>query len=147
MPEVTCVGNIVADVVGRPIERLPERGRLLPVEQIALFPGGCGANTALGLAKLGVETALMGKIGSDGFGDFMAAHFAKAGLDTGGLQRDATASTSATIVIGHADGERSFLHDAGANAALTLQDIDFETVRRQQNSCCGGRFFNARAGR
>ena len=140
MPEVTCVGNIVADVVGRPIDRLPERGRLLPVEKIGLFAGGCGANTATGLAKLGIETALIGKIGSDGFGDFMAAHFAKAGLDTGGLIRDATAATSATIVIGHADGERSFLHDAGANAALTLDDIDFERVRHSKILVVAGVF-------
>ena len=140
MAEVTCVGNIVADVVGRPIDALPERGRLLPVERIGLFPGGCGANTATGLAKLGIETALIGKIGNDGFGDFMAAHFEKAGLDLGGLERDAHAATSATIVIGHADGERSFLHDAGANAALTLEDIDFKRVRHSKILVVAGVF-------
>ena len=140
MPEVTCVGNIVADVVGRPIDRLPERGRLLNVEGIGLFLGGCGANTATGLAKLGVETALIGKIGRDGFGDFLAARFAESGLDTGGLIRDSSAATSATIVIGHADGERSFLHDAGANATLTINDIDFERVRRSKILVVAGVF-------
>ena len=129
MPKVTCIGNIVADVVGRPIDALPERGKLTLVERISLLPGGCGANTALGLAKLGLETALVGKIGNDGFGDFMAGHFAKAGLDTSGLKRDSAAATSATIVIGHADGERSFLHDPGANAMLTRGDIDFGAIR------------------
>ena len=140
MPQVTCVGNIVADVVGRPIDGFTERGKLLPVERIGLFPGGCGANTATGLAKLGVETALIGKIGNDGFGDFMAAHFARVGLDVGGLRRDAIAATSATIVLGHSDGERSFLHDTGANAALTLEDIDFERVRHSKILAVAGVF-------
>ena len=140
MPEVTCIGNIVADVVGRPIDGLPERGKLLPVERIGLFPGGCGANTATGLAKLGIQTALIGKIGSDGFGDFMEAHFAKVGLEVDGLRRDSSAATSATIVLGHSDGERSFLHDVGANAALTREDIDFECVRQSKILAVAGVF-------
>ncbi len=140
MPVVTCVGNCVADVVARPVDRLPERGTLAAVERIGLFAGGCGANTATGLAKLGIETALIGKIGADGFGDFLAAELTKAGVDTCGLRRDITAATSATIVIGHADGERSFLHDAGANATLTLDEIDLETVRHSKILAVAGVF-------
>ncbi|HZT40692.1 MAG TPA: carbohydrate kinase family protein [Chthonomonadaceae bacterium] len=131
-PEVTCVGIVVADVVGKPIDELPERGKLALVERMELHSGGCAANTGIGLAKLGVETAIIGKVGTDGFGDFLVCRFESFGIDAGGVARDPEAATSATMVLVHGDGERSFLHYLGANATLRLEDIDFERVRRSK---------------
>ncbi len=124
MFEVTCLGIIVADVVGKPIDVMPQRGRLALVDRMELHAGGCAANTGIGLAKLGVNTAIAGKIGSDGFGDFLVNTFASHGINTDGVVRDSVAATSATMVLVHGDGERSFLHYLGANAALKYEDID-----------------------
>ncbi|HZP80637.1 MAG TPA: sugar kinase, partial [Chthonomonadaceae bacterium] len=132
MPDVTCVGILVADVVGKPIDALPGRGKLALVERMELHSGGCAANTGIGLAKLGVETAIIGKVGEDGFGDFLVQRFEKFGIEAGGVVRDKETATSATMVLGHSDGERSFLHYLGANATLALEDIDFERVRRSK---------------
>ena len=132
MPEVTCVGILVADVVGKPIDSLPGRGRLALVERMELHSGGCAANTGIALAKLGIETAIIGKVGEDGFGDFLVQRFEKNGIDVGGVARDRETATSATMVLVHGDGERSFLHYLGANATLRLEDIDFERVRRSK---------------
>ena len=140
MTEITCIGVMLADVVGRPVEALPERGKLSLVERIELHVGGNAANTGLALAKLGVETALLGKVGRDGFGDFVVQSFAAAGIDTGGVVRDSAAATSATIVVGHGDGERSFLHYPGTNATLTLADLDFERVFRSKIVHVAGAF-------
>ena len=107
MPEVTCVGILVADVVGRPIDALPAHGLLALVERMELHSGGCAANTGIALAKLGVETAILGKVGDDGFGDFLVNRFEKYGVDTGGVVRDPHTATSATMVMVHADGERN----------------------------------------
>ena len=132
MPEVTCVGILVADVVGKPIDSLPGRGRLALVDRMELHSGGCAANTGIALAKLGVDTAIIGKVGDDGFGDFLVQRFEKNGMDAGGLVRDPDTATSATMVLVHGDGERSFLHYLGANATLRLEDIDFERVRNSK---------------
>ena len=40
--------------------------RLGLVEQMSLHVGGCAANTGIDLAKLGVDTAVLGKVGADG---------------------------------------------------------------------------------
>ena len=128
MPDITCIGVMLADVVGKPIDALPERGKLALLERIELHTGGNAANTGLALAKLGVRTALLGKVGADGFGDFVVRSFEAAGIEAGGVVRDAAAATSATIVAGHGDGERSFLHYPGTNATLTLDDLDFGRV-------------------
>ncbi len=129
MAEVTCVGVLTADVVGKPIDSLPGRGLLALVERMELHVGGCAANTGIGLAKLGVSTAIIGKVGRDGFGDFLASEFARFGIEVGGLARDERAATSATMVLVHGDGERSFLHHLGANATLCAADVDFARVR------------------
>ncbi|HLV79953.1 MAG TPA: carbohydrate kinase family protein, partial [Chthonomonadaceae bacterium] len=129
MPDVTCVGIVVADVVGKPIERFPERGKLELVDRIELHPGGCAANTGIGLARLGVETAIIGKVGADGFGDFLIRCFESAGIDAEGVTRDPKAATAATMVLVHGDGERSFLHYLGANATFRREDIAFERLQ------------------
>jgi len=126
--EVTCLGILVADVVGKPIESFPERGRLTLVDRMELHSGGCAANTGIGLARLGIETAISGKVGADGFGDFLVNRFAAYGINTDGVVRDNLAATSSTMVLVHGDGERSFLHYLGANATFTRNDIDLDHV-------------------
>ena len=71
MARVACLGILVADVYGLPIDQWPQRGRLTLVEEMGIGLGGCAANTGLSLVRLGVDTAIMGKVGDDGFGSFV----------------------------------------------------------------------------
>lgn len=132
MAEVTCLGILVADVVGQPIDVYPERGRLVLVDRMELHSGGCAANTGVSLAKIGISTAIIGKVGDDGFGDFLLQVLQKHGIDARGVKRDQREATSATMVMVHSDGERSFLHYIGANAALCLEDVDLDLVRQSR---------------
>ena len=128
MSEITCLGVLVADVVGKPIEKMPDRGKLALVERIELHSGGCAANTGAALAKLGVSTSILGKVGNDGFGDFLVNYLSSQGVEMGGVIRDNSAATSSTMVMVHGDGERSFIHYLGANATLALKDVDFQRI-------------------
>jgi len=123
MSQVCCLGILVADVVGKPIEAFPPKGTLAAVERMELHVGGCAANTSLALAKLGVETAILGKIGDDGFGQFLAATLERHGVGTHGLVRDDAEATSATMVAVDGAGERTFLHYPGANAVFAARDV------------------------
>lgn len=129
MADVACLGILVADVVGKPVESLPERGKLQFVEQMELHAGGCAANTALALGKIGIETTLIGKVGDDGFGDFLIRQAEKCGVGTEGLKREPSAHTSATMVTVAPDGERSFLHYVGVNATFREEDIRYDLIR------------------
>ena len=121
--EAICIGILVADIIGRPIDSLPARGALQLVERIAPFVGGCAANTGIGLQKLGVETTVVGCVGNDGLGDFLHGELERARVQTH-LSRDPHAATSTTMVLVASDGERSFLHSTGANAALQATHFD-----------------------
>ncbi|MCA1594814.1 MAG: carbohydrate kinase family protein [Chloroflexi bacterium] len=138
MPDVVCVGILVADVVGKPVDRLPERGKLKLVEQMELHTGGCAANTGVALARIGVSTGMVGMVGSDGFGDYIVGAMARHGIDTAGIARSATSNTSATMVMVHDDGERSFLHYLGANADFKLEHINFDVLRQARIVHVGG---------
>ena len=77
---ILCVGQLVADIVVRPVNRLPHPGRTEPVEEVELLSGGCAANTAAVLAKLGAETRLAALVGRDTQGDAALADVAAAGV-------------------------------------------------------------------
>src|SRR3989442_11410476 len=70
MPDVTCMGILVADVIVRPLDEWPERGRLALVDSIGLRSGGLAHTTGIALAKLGVDTAVVGRGGTHPFGGF-----------------------------------------------------------------------------
>lgn len=133
MSDVLCLGIFVADVMAKPIEQMPKRGMLQLFDQMELHTGGCANNTAIDLAKLGVSAGVMGKIGMDGFGDFILRALKEHGVDTTGMKRDSKSNTSFTFVMIHTDGERSFFHYLGANAQLTYENIDLDLVKNCKN--------------
>ncbi len=128
MPKIVCAGNLTADVVARPVVHYPERGVCAHVQQMELHVGGCASNTGLAIAKLGLPIAVIGRVGTDVFGDFVVQTLQAHGVDTRGIRRSTTAGTSTTMVMVHPDGERSFIHYMGTNAEFNPDDIDWEVV-------------------
>lgn len=135
---ILSLGILVADVVARPMRALPERGKLVLVDEIGLHTGGCATNAATGLARLGLPVQVIGKIGTDPFGDFMLEALEQRGIGTQGVRRDPSTGTSATMVMVDPEGERRFVHYIGANARLTLEDVDFEMVKAASALHLGG---------
>jgi sugar/nucleoside kinase (ribokinase family) len=125
---ILCLGILVADVVGRPLRAVPDPGRLVLVDEMSLHTGGCAINAATALSRLGLPVEVIGKVGGDPFGDFVLNSMKERGIGTRGVKRDPQAGTSATMVMVAPDGERRFVHYIGANARLTLDDIDFSMV-------------------
>ncbi|MGI9861505.1 sugar kinase [Moorella naiadis] len=132
MAAVTCLGVLVADLVARPVTAYPERGKLVQVDEIRLATGGGAANTAVVLQKLGVPTAIIGRVGADDLGDFVMASLAGKGVDVSGIHRDDEKSTGSSIVLTAPDGERSFISKLGANAAVCAEDIDWPQLGNSQ---------------
>jgi sugar/nucleoside kinase (ribokinase family) len=124
--DVICLGILVGDVVAKPVKKIPERGKLELVDRMELHIGGCAANTGIGLARLGIKTGIIGKVGQDGFGDFLIEKFRKEGLAVDGIKRDKLANTSVTMVMVDEEGERTFIHYVGANATLREEEIGLD---------------------
>jgi sugar/nucleoside kinase (ribokinase family) len=127
MPDVVCLGILVADVIARPVDELP-RGGLALMEEVSLHGGGCALNTATGLVRLGLEAAVAGKVGCDPFGDFLVGLLDERSVDRRAVLRDPAAPTSATVALVDAAAERSFLHLPGANGALRAEELDADLI-------------------
>ncbi len=83
--------------------------------------GGSVANAIKGLAKLGVKTSYIGKIGKDEFGDFFHNEMAENGINPHlfiGKQGTGTA-----ICMISDDSERTFATYLGAAIELTSEDL------------------------
>ena len=135
--QVACVGILVADLFAPPLPRLPAAGELLKVEDFLLTTGGCAANTGMDLARLGVSTTVIGKVGEDSFGDFVVGDLARHGLDTRGIRRS-TQGTSRTVILPVVGEDRRYIHAVGANGDFTAADIDRQQVLASQVFYVGG---------
>ncbi len=139
MPDVTCVGVLVADVIVWPVDSWPLPGRLIQVDGIEVHSGGLAHSTAVALAKLGLSTAVVGRVGADLLGAFLidALHAQRVEPH---VVRDDTIRTSTTVVAVSTSGERSFLHLPGANAHLVPQDIPSAVIPSSRVVHLGGYF-------
>ncbi|MFA5393040.1 MAG: sugar kinase [Candidatus Ratteibacteria bacterium] len=129
---VLCAGIAVADVVVKPVAGLPEEGKLRLVDEIELHCGGCAVNTGIGLSRLGIKSGISGRVGQDGFGNFLKERLTEEGVSTTGLKMVAGERTSATAIMVSPTGERSFLHFLGANRNYSSADFDLSLFRDYQ---------------
>lgn len=140
MPNVSIVslGQIVADIVVHPVDGFPRVGTTDSVDRIDIRCGGCGLNTAMVLTKLGVPTAVIGKIGCDTFGEHLLRKMVQLGLDIRGVRQERSTRTSSVIVLISSTGERSFLYAEGGNEAIRLEDVDLSLLQEAQILHIGG---------
>jgi sugar/nucleoside kinase (ribokinase family) len=127
--DVVTVGVVCADVMVRPVESLPKRGSLGLAPQLEIHLGGLAAVTASALCRLGAKAAFTGRLGQDGFGDYILNALISNGVDVSRVSRTSDCGSSATVVLISEDGERTFLHHLGTNVLTSEADIDFDQVR------------------
>lgn len=127
--DVLSLGIYVVDVLGRPIDEFPEKGKLALFDELEIHTGGCANNTAIALTRLGLSAGAMGKVGTDAFGDLILQKLRDNGVDTAGMRQDPGSSTSFTFVAVASDGERTFYHYIGANGELCEADLDWEVIK------------------
>jgi ribokinase len=121
MGRVVVAGSINMDVVAL-AERHPKVGETVAGREIRYFPGGKGANQAVAAAKLGAETTLIGRAGTDAFGREMRAYLATHGLDLTFLRGTPDAHTG-TALITLADGDNTIVVVPGANGLVSPADV------------------------
>lgn len=84
--------------------------------------GGSAANTIHGLARLGMETALVGTVGKDSFGEFFGKDLKDNGIIP--LLEYGTVNTGRAISLVSPDGERTFATYLGAAVELPANRLN-----------------------
>lgn len=107
-------------------------GHLLETGKMNIATGGAASNTGISLSKLGINTTIIAKIGSDSFGEIVRGHLNKyVRLDNLELHISPQDSTSYTIIITPPGIDRIFLHHPGANDSFSADEIDFTKFQEQ----------------
>ena len=138
MYDVSCIGILVTDVIAKPVDKIPSRGKLGLIDSIEVFSGGCAMSAAIALAKLGAKTCIIGKIGNDSFGKMMYDILKTESVSTDGLIIDSNVSTSASIVLSDSLGERTFLHCASSNDNFNENELDYNLIKNSKIAFVAG---------
>jgi len=133
-----CAGILFSDIVCSPVDRAPNEGELVAPDRIELSLGGCAANAALDLARLGVEVGVSGCVGQDVFGQFILDELRRGGVDVAGTHRLEGMHTAATMVINVKGQDRRFISTPGANTRFTVEHIPSDWVRQTKVLYIGG---------
>ncbi len=125
MAQVVCFGDLLIDFV----PTVTGTG-LADAPAFVKAPGGAAANVAVGLARLGVPSAFMGKVGDDPFGHFLAATLQGEGVDVTPLRFEPRARTALAFVSLRADGEREFMfyRHPSADMMFTPGEVDTAAI-------------------
>ena len=111
-PRILCAGIIVLDEVFR-VEEFPRYDGKVEAQEFFIVNGGCAANAAVAVARLGGRALLAGPLGGpagkDDNGDRVMAALERERVDTSGCQRVDGLSTALSAIFIDARGDRTIV--------------------------------------
>jgi len=119
--DIVCMGRAAVDLYGEQVG-----GRLEDMRSFAKYLGGSPANTAVGLARLGLKPAMLTRVGDEHLGRFVRERLAAEGVDVGHVTTD-PARLTALVFLGIRDRDTFplvFYRDRCADMAIDVGDVD-----------------------
>ncbi len=125
-PRILCTGIIVLDEVFR-VENFPKADGKVEANGFFVVNGGCAANAAVAIARLGGRAALAGPLGGpagkDDNGDRVLAALNRENVDTSACQRVDGLATALSAIFIDASGDRTIVTYRDQRiAAVTPED-------------------------
>ncbi|MFA7289901.1 MAG: ribokinase [Melioribacteraceae bacterium] len=120
---ILVVGSTNMDMVVR-TDSFPRPGETLLGKKFQTFPGGKGANQAVGAAKLGAKTKFISKMGKDQFADELIENLKSCSVCVENILIDENDSTGIAIILVNKEGENEIVVISGTNMKLTPEEIE-----------------------
>jgi len=121
--DVVALGELLIDfaTIGTDADGYPTMGA---------HPGGAPANFLAALTKYGCKTALLGKVGTDTFGDLLLNTLQNAGIETKGMIRTDEVFTTLAFVTFDEGGDRkfAFARKPGADTCISFEELDLSLI-------------------
>ncbi|HTH62178.1 MAG TPA: 5-dehydro-2-deoxygluconokinase [Paraburkholderia sp.] len=119
--DVICLGRLAVDLYAQQVG-----ARLEDAATFAKYLGGSSANIAFGCARLGLDAAMLTRVGDDHMGRFLTETLAKEGCDVSHVRIDRERLT-ALVLLGLKDRDTFpliFYRENCADMAVDEQDFD-----------------------
>jgi ribokinase len=126
--QVLTVGDLFVDCVMSGLTRMPRLGEEVYGDEFALAVGGDPALYAVNLARLGLETAVVARLGEDFFSDFIIRNLMQEGVDTRFLMRDPQAHANITFALSMPQ-DRAFATFLGAKCQYTEGELPWKCAK------------------
>lgn len=123
MVQVCVVGSLNMDLVVR-AARLPRIGETISGGVFSTSPGGKGANQAVAAARLRAGVAMVGRVGSDSFGQQLIDGLEREGIEVSSIQIDPDAPTGVASIGVDEKGSNMIMVASGANSKITPADVE-----------------------
>ena len=106
------------------VENFPAPGTKVAASDFIVTGGGCAANAALTVARLGGRVAFAGPLGdgNDAVSERIVKDLTAEGIDCGGAVRVEGGTASVSLILIDAGGEKSIATRRGANLGKVLPD-------------------------
>ncbi|GET35598.1 ribokinase [Microseira wollei] len=121
--KVIVFGSINMDLVVK-TPRLPIPGETLLGHDFFTAPGGKGANQAVAMAKLGIPTYMVGRVGKDAEGNSLLASLQTYGVSTDYVLTDTEAHSGVAIIAVEDSGQNNIIVVPGANRRVNTEDVE-----------------------
>ncbi len=120
---VFCIGELLIDFFCTDVDV-----NLIDGKNFEKQAGGAPANVCAAIVKLGGKAQFSGKVGNDPFGYFLKQTLENCYVDSSLLLFDQAYPTTQAFVSLKADGERDFIFNRGADAFVTEEELDKESI-------------------
>ena len=120
---IAVLGSINMDLVTE-VPHLPQPGETVLGRRFNRYPGGKGANQAVGAARLGAPTAMFGKVGTDSLGNELLDKLAENGIDISRVERESSCPSGIASILVSEKGENVIACVPGANGRVDVSYVD-----------------------
>ena len=120
--DVICVGELLIDFF--PVQ---SGVRFEEVREFRRVPGGAPANVAVGISKLGLNSAFLGRVGDDKFGRYLASVMENNKVNISQMQYDSKARTTLAFISLPTPNTREFQFYRNPGADMNL---DYDTINK-----------------
>ena len=127
--DIICMGRAAVDFYGDQIG-----SRLEDMTSFSKYLGGSAANTAFGCSLLGLQAAMLTRVGDEHMGRFVREELARAGVDVSHVVTDPKRLTG-QVILGIKDWETFpliFVRTDCADMAVNVDDFDEEFIASSQ---------------
>lgn len=111
------------------VGRFPQVGETILSLDYDMSPGGKGGNQALAAARCGVKTAIIGKVGDDGYGVRILNALRRHEVMTSGVAKSDILPTGLAMVLTDKAGQNQIIVASGANSEVLAEQVPDEILK------------------
>lgn len=121
--KIMVIGSLNMDLVVN-VPYMPKVGETILGYSFKTIPGGKGANQAFAASKLGGEVYMIGKVGTDEYGQMEVESLKSAGVNTQSIEKQAGMHTGLAFIYVNDEGDNNIVVVPGANSMCSKEYID-----------------------